>query len=109
VKKKPTLFAQKVYQLTKKIPRGKVTTYKAIAQALNTKAYQAVGQALRRNPFAPQVPCHRVIKSDGAIGGFNGQTKGRKITQKIKMLEKEGIEFKGKKIKNLDEVFFRLF
>ena len=54
-------FNEKVWQLTKKIPKGKVTTYKLIAQKLKTKAYRAVGQALKRNPHAPKVPCHRVV------------------------------------------------
>lgn len=99
-------FAKKVYKLVKKIPKGKVTTYKEIAQTLNTKAYQAVGQALKHNPFAPQVPCHRVVKSNGSIGGFSGKIRGKKIRKKIKMLEKEGIKFENKKIKNFSSLLF---
>lgn len=101
-------FSQKVYQLTKKIPKGKVTTYKIIAQALGTKASQAVGQALKRNPYAPIVPCHRVVASDGTLGGFSakggGQTTGSEIQRKKALLEKEGIKFEGKKIKNFRKV-----
>jgi len=100
-------FAKKVYQLSRQIPKGKVSTYKHLAQALNTKAYQAVGQALRRNPYAPQIPCHRVVTSKGIIGGFNGQTKGREIQRKKAMLEKEGIKFKGNRIKNFQKVLFK--
>jgi methylated-DNA-[protein]-cysteine S-methyltransferase len=99
-------FTKKVYELTKQTPKGRVTTYKAIAQALNTKAYRAVGRALRNNPYAPQVPCHRVIKSDGSIGGFNGKITGKKVQQKIRMLKKEGIKFQGNKIKKFMEILF---
>jgi methylated-DNA-[protein]-cysteine S-methyltransferase len=104
--KKITPFAQKVYQLTKKIPKGKVTTYKALAQALNTKAYRAVGQVLKKNPFAPQVPCHRVIRSNGTIGGFNGKSSGKNIQKKINLLKKEGVKFFGKKVKNFNKSYF---
>jgi len=82
-------FADKVYNLTKKIPKSKVSTYKIIAEKLETKAYRAVGNALNKNPYAPKVPCHRVVKSNGFIGGFAKGTK-----QKIKMLKKEGLEIK---------------
>lgn len=86
-------FADKVYKLTKKIPKGKVSTYKIIAEKLGTKAYRAVGNALNKNPYAPKVPCHRVIKSDGSVGGFAKGTNA-----KIKLLKKEGIEIKNNKI-----------
>lgn len=82
-------FADKVYKLTKKIPKGKVTTYKIIAYKLGTKAYRAVGNALNKNPYAPKVPCHRVIKSDGSVGGFAKGTNA-----KIKLLKKEGVKIK---------------
>jgi O-6-methylguanine DNA methyltransferase len=81
-------FSQQVWFLTKKIPRGKVSTYGIIAQALKKpKAARAVGKALHKNPYAPIVPCHRVIKSDGKIGGFAG---GRK--NKENLLTKEGVQ-----------------
>ena len=106
--KKVSPFAQKVYQLLKKIPKGKVSTYKEIAKALNCRAYQAVGQALKRNPFSPQVPCHRVVKSDGSIGGFAGKTSGKEIKRKIMMLKKEGIRFNSKKVKDFKKVLCSL-
>jgi len=87
------VFADKVYELTKKVPKGKVTTYKIIAEKLGTKAYRAVGNALNKNPYAPKVPCHRVIKSNGKIGGFAQGTK-----KKTNMLRKEGIEIKNDKV-----------
>ena len=90
-----TKFQEKVYKLCKKIPEGKVITYKAIAEKLGTKAYRAVGTALAKNPYAPIVPCHRVVNSDGNVGNFSG--KGG-INGKIKMLKKEGINIKNKKI-----------
>lgn len=100
-------FSQKVYQLTKKIPKGKVSTYKEIARALRTNAYQAVGQALRRNPYAPIVPCHRVVANDGTLGGFAGKRKGKQIQRKKTLLKKEGIEFVSGKVKNFKKVLFK--
>jgi methylated-DNA-[protein]-cysteine S-methyltransferase len=92
-----TPFQKRVYALTKKVPRGKVTTYSAIAKKLNSSP-RAVGQALRVNPFAPVVPCHRVIKSDGTIGGFSGETTGKPIHKKIAMLRNEGVVIKVNRI-----------
>ena len=86
-------FNERCYVILKKVPKGKVTTYKALAHALNSRAYRAVGNAMNKNPHAPQVPCHRVIKSDGSIGGFASGTK-----KKIKMLKKEGIKIINGKI-----------
>ncbi|MBI1935091.1 MGMT family protein, partial [Candidatus Woesearchaeota archaeon] len=83
-----------------KVPKGKVTTYKALAESLGTKAYRAVGQATRHNPYAPEVPCHRVVNSDGRIGGFMGSNnpKSKEVKKKIKLLRKEGVEVKNNKI-----------
>ena len=92
-----TEFQRKVYALTKKVPKGKVTTYSAIAKKLKSSP-RAVGQALRVNPFAPIVPCHRVVKADGTIGGFSGETCGKPIEKKIAMLREEGVEIKKNKI-----------
>lgn len=68
-----------------------MTTYAEIARQLNTKGYQAIGQALRCNPYAPNVPCHRVVKSDGSIGGFKGKKEGKEIAQKMGLLQQERI------------------
>ena len=65
-------FNEKVWALTARIPKGKVTTYGEIARALDCNGARAVGNALNRNPFAPQVPCHRVVGSAGALTGFAG-------------------------------------
>jgi len=87
------LFSERCYKVLKKVPRGKVTTYQEIAHALNTKAYRAVGNAMNKNPHAPEVPCHRVVKANGMVGGFASGTK-----KKIQMLKKEGVKIKNNKI-----------
>ncbi|HIJ10777.1 TPA: MGMT family protein [Candidatus Woesearchaeota archaeon] len=87
----PTTFARKVYALCAQIPEGKVSTYKEIATVLGIKSSQAVGQALRCNPFLEKVPCHRVISSTGNIGGFKGHIEGKEITEKIILLQSEGV------------------
>jgi methylated-DNA-[protein]-cysteine S-methyltransferase len=86
-------FREKIYNQLRKVPLGKVTTYKELAKSINSKAYRAVGTAMNKNPYAPQVPCHRVINSNGAIGQFASGTKN-----KIKILKKEGIEVKNNQI-----------
>ena len=86
-KRFPTHFESRVYAALEEIPHGRVTTYRALADRLRCRSAQAVGQALKRNPSAPKVPCHRVIRSDGTLGGFSapGGTKTKK-----KLLKKEG-------------------
>ncbi len=84
-----TEFQRRVYLELLKIPRGEVITYKQLAERIGCKSCQAVGQALKRNPFAPEVPCHRVISSSGKIGGYCGQTSGEMIEKKKKLLEAE--------------------
>jgi methylated-DNA-[protein]-cysteine S-methyltransferase len=84
-----TGFQEKVYKAVLKIPPGQVRSYKWVAQQIGKpSAVRAVGQALKKNPFIGIVPCHRVISSDGSIGGFS---RGRR--NKIRMLESEGIYF----------------
>jgi methylated-DNA-[protein]-cysteine S-methyltransferase len=92
-KREVTEFEGRVYSATKRIPRGKVTTYKKLAGAIGCGSSRAVGQALRRNPFAPVVPCHRVIRSDLTLGGFAGRTQGAFLRRKTTLLSKEGVEF----------------
>lgn len=100
-------FDKKVWDLMKRIPRGKVTTYKIIGEYLDSKAYRAVGNACHRNPYAPIIPCHRVVNSDGRIGGFGGETSGNNIKKKIQLLRKEGIRVKNGKIANFEKVLFK--
>src|SRR4051812_38012111 len=86
-------FNEKVWALTARVPRGKVATYGEIARALGTQAYRAVGNALNRNPYAPQVPCHRVVGSDGALTGFASG-----VEKKRQLLAREGVKFQGQKV-----------
>ncbi|KAI9142351.1 6-O-methylguanine DNA methyltransferase, partial [Paraphysoderma sedebokerense] len=73
------------------VPKGKLTTYKAISDYLSS-APRAVGQALKNNPFAPFIPCHRVVANNGYVGGFSGQWgSGCKIQSKKAKLKKEGV------------------
>src|SRR3989344_4401765 len=95
-------FSEKCYDLLRKVPRGKVTTYKIIAKKLGTKAYRAVGNAMNKNPYSPNVPCHRVVNSDGKIGGF-----ALGVKNKIKILEKEGIKIKNNKIENFENYVYK--
>ncbi|MDD5136372.1 MAG: MGMT family protein [Candidatus Omnitrophica bacterium] len=82
-----TDFERSVLRAILKIPRGEVRTYKWVAGAVGSpKACRAVGNALNKNPYAPAVPCHRVVKSDGSIGGF---AKGPGM--KRRLLKKEGV------------------
>ncbi len=92
------MLADKVYSLCKQIPKGKVTTYKILAEKLNTKAYQAVGQALRKNPYAPTVPCHRVVSSSGHLHGFKGEREGKPMEEKKTLLEQEGVKIEKNKV-----------
>lgn len=89
---------EKVYSLLRRIPKGKVTTYKLLAQACNTKGYRAIGQILKCNPDAPRTPCHRVVTSHGTLGGFMGNRDGEFILKKKKLLMAEGILFNGNKL-----------
>ena len=98
---------QKVYSLCKQIPKGKVSTYKEIGKALNTKAYRLIGQILKNNPYAPLVPCHRVVSSSGKISGYKGKTKDKAIKEKIALLKKEGIKVKNSKIENFPKVLYK--
>jgi len=87
-------LAEKVYLKLREVPRGKVTTYKWLAEVAESKGYQAIGQILKRNSDAPRTPCHRVVSSNGKIGGFWGEMSGKRIEEKIRMLEQEGVEVK---------------
>lgn len=81
-----TDFQKKVYNVVSRIPRGKIMTYKEVAISIgNPRASRAVGNALNKNPFAPKVPCHRVVRSNGQVGGFAWGSK-----KKIELLKKEG-------------------
>jgi len=81
------------------VPAGRVITYAGLAQLINRpRAHRAVGSAMNKNPFAPEVPCHRVVKSNGILGGF-----AQDINIKIKRLQKEGVQVINNKIVNFDQ------
>ena len=86
---KGTKFQLKVWKYLKTIPKGKVKTYKEVAIGIKSpKSARAVANACAKNPYAPKIPCHRVIRSDGHLGGYSG--KGGPSTKR-KLLKKEGI------------------
>lgn len=87
-KNKDETFATKCYELLKKVPRGKVTTYRELAHGLNCRAYRAVGSAMNKNPHdTDDVPCHRVVNANGDVGGFAWEPE-----LKISRLKSEGVE-----------------
>ena len=90
------------YYLVKQIPVGRVSTYGAVARALGNKSYaRAVGKYLNKNPDADTMPCFKIVKSDGSLGGF-----GLGLDDKIKRLNKDGINVKNGKIVDFQKVFF---
>ncbi|MFH0891729.1 MAG: MGMT family protein [Candidatus Falkowbacteria bacterium] len=97
-----TDFEIKVLETLKGVPKGRVTTYGALALAAGRPgAARAVGNALNKNPDAPRVPCHRVVYGDGCLGGYAG---GR--IKKIGLLKKEGIGVKNGRIAGFKKIFF---
>lgn len=88
-----SVFQQKLYAKLREVPPGKVTTYQDLAHAIGSKAYRAVGTAMSKNPFAPDVPCHRVVKTNGEIGQF-----AQGSAQKVALLLAEGVVVSNDKI-----------
>lgn len=102
-------FNKKVWEACRKIPKGKVSTYKQIAKRIGSKAYRAVGNALNKNPYGilecktkNMVPCHRVVASNGNLHGF-----AHGLKKKAMLLKKEGIKIRRSRIKNFEDVLFR--
>ena len=88
MKLKGTKFQHQVSRYLLKIPYGKVKTYKEIAIKLNKpNSARAIANACAKNPYAPSIPCHRVIRSDGKLGGYSGPGG---VKTKEKLLKKEG-------------------
>lgn len=89
-----TPYRKRIYRTLLSVPKGSWTTYAALAHSLQSKA-RPVGNGLRNNPFAPDVPCHRVLASDGSIGGFGGHwgKDGEHAPAKVKLLKEEGVHF----------------
>tara|TARA_B100001057_G_scaffold370937_1_gene374946 strand:- start:461 stop:736 length:276 start_codon:yes stop_codon:yes gene_type:complete len=89
MKLKGTRFQLRVWTYLKKIPLGSVKTYSQVAKSIGKPlAVRAVANAIGKNPYAPKIPCHRVIRSDGSMGGYSG--KGGLKTKKL-LLKREGI------------------
>ena len=83
-----TQFQLKVWKYLEKIPKGKVKTYREIAKAVGKpKAFRAVANAVGKNPYPPKIPCHRVIRSDGSLGGYSGKG-GIREKRRLLILEK---------------------
>lgn len=101
----PTEFESRVFAATSRIPAGRVTTYQLLAKEIGCGSSRAVGQALRRNPFAPEVPCHRVISSSLASGGYAGKVGGEKLAWKLKLLRDEGVKFVDGKLSDPELVY----
>ena len=91
-------FNEKCYALLKLIPEGKVTTYREIARALNSRAWRAVGSAMAKNKNLYIIPCHRVVRSDGSVGEYALGT-----NKKAEILTSEGVAVVEGKVKNLDD------
>lgn len=84
-----TEFQRRVYLELLQVPCGATITYGELARRIGCRSPQAVGQALRRNPFAPDVPCHRVVAANGRVGGYFGERSGEKVAIKKQLLENE--------------------
>jgi len=95
--------ASQVYSVTSMIPEGKVGTYGDIAKALGHPNHsRQIGKFLHLNPHAPKVPCHRVVQSDGRLGGYAGG-----VRKKVEMLRNEGISIKDGRVADFESVRFR--
>lgn len=97
------IIEKKIYRKLLQVPSGKITTYKELASSVGLQNGQRViGQIMKKNPFPVIIPCHRVVKSNGEVGGY-----AYGINIKKSMLVKEGILIKNNKIKNFQKTFFR--
>ena len=84
-----TPFQRRVYMELLNVPAGATITYGELARRIGCRSAQAVGQALKRNPFAPDVPCHRVVGANGSLGGYFGEREGEMIERKRRLLNEE--------------------
>ncbi len=109
-----TPLQTKAYALLRQVPRGQVTTYKALAEALHSRAYRAIGQYMKHNPYPyetcfdpdKRIPCHRAISTSGAVGGFKGKSRGKEITQKITVLRSEGIPIANRRLVDISSYLY---
>lgn len=97
-----TDFQEQVWRYCAQIPRGRVTSYRLLAKAIGSpQASRAVGNALNKNPYAPEVPCHRVVKNDGRLGGYAGGT-----AAKARILRQEGVFVKAGRVVDFRDKLF---
>ncbi|MFH1592698.1 MAG: MGMT family protein [Candidatus Woesearchaeota archaeon] len=97
-------FSEKVYDKLRTVPKGKVTTYRDLARSVNSKAYRAVGRAMKSNKNPVKIPCFRVVKSSGEVGEYSGRGG---VKEKIRKLRREGICVKGNKIIDFEKFVYR--
>ncbi len=96
-------FDERCYALLRQIPRGRVSSYREIAHALECKAYRAVGNAMNKNPYPKdEYPCHRVVKTDGTIGGY-----ALGAEQKIQLLRDEGLKIVEERVIDFDHLLIK--
>ena len=95
-------FNERCYELLKQIPVGKVTTYREMARAMDTRAWRAVGTAMAKNSNLILTPCHRVVRSDGSVGKYALGSE-----RKAELLADEGVEVANGRVKNLERYLFR--
>jgi methylated-DNA-[protein]-cysteine S-methyltransferase len=95
-------FNERCYELLRRVSKGRVTTYGEITRGLGCSAFRAVGNAMNKNPYAPEVACHRVVANEGKIGGF---TSG--CEHKIELLKIEGVEVIDGRVVDFEKKFFR--
>lgn len=88
-----TPFQRRVYRALLRVPSGRVVSYGQLARTIGCRSARAIGQALASNPFAPTVPCHRVIAADGTLGGFCHSCRGNERARKRRLLVAEGVRF----------------
>ena len=93
-------FKEKIYNALKTVPKGYLTTYKELAKAVNSKAYRVVGSLMKKNEHPKEIPCYKVVKSNGSIGNYSA--KGG-IKRKIELLRKDGILVENSKIKYFEK------
>ena len=90
---KLTPFVRKVLAAVCEVRAGEVVTYGELGRRIGCRSAQAVGQALRRNPWAPKVPCHRVVAADGSLTGYAGDKSSKGLARKRELLAAEGVKF----------------
>jgi O-6-methylguanine DNA methyltransferase len=97
-----TSLKKTVYNLLRKIPKGRVVTYKILARAVGKpKNWRQIGRILSQNPYPQKFPCYKVVKSNGEIGGYRQGPK-----KKIAFLKRDGIIVRGNKIRDLKKILF---